>query len=237
MASIEFRANILGNLQSTLIPHTAGSGIGFYGAGFGVSVPIGSQQSKTYITNSAGTSAGAELNNTSMATVGTNVTAGTASLNGGSAIPTSGIPNYQAPLNIRFTHTESVAVQNCKLRIFDRNNIDNPASGVSTYVYEVRHPSIVQTIRGLSHRGRSSHDWLAYEPSDNEVVDMAFTNSPGVSGLNTSSSDTNVALGYTTQQGASHRSLQHDWYVALSSEPETIGSKTNYALYFSLEYL
>lgn len=236
MASIEFRANILGNTNSTLIPHTAGSGLGFYGAGFGVSVPIGSQQSKTYITDASGVTQAAELNNNAMSTVGSSVTPGSTSINGGSPISTSGVPNYQAPLNIRFTHDETVAVQNCKLRIFDRNNIDNPASGVTTYVYEVRHPSIVQTIGGLSHRGRSTHDWVEYNSVD-EVVDMAFTNSPGISGLNTSSSDTNSALGYTTQEGASHRSLQHDWYVSISSEPETVGSKTNYGLYFSLEYL
>ena len=30
---------------------------------------------------------------------------------------------------------------------------------------------------------------------------------------------------------------QHDWYVALSAEPESIGSKQDYALYFTLEYL
>jgi len=236
MASIEFRANILGDLNSTLIPHTAGSGLGFYGAGFGVSVPIGSQQSKTYITDASGVSQAAELNNNSMSTVGTSLVAGSTSINGGSAISTSSVPNYQAPLNIRFTHDESVAVQNCKLRIFDRNNIDNPASGVTTYVYEVRHPSMVQTVGGLSHRGRSTHDWVEYGPTD-EVIDMAFTNSPGVSGLNTSPSDTDTALGFVTQEGAAHRSLQHDWYVSLSSEPETIGSKTQYGLYFSLEYL
>lgn len=236
MASIEFRANILGNPTSSLIAHSAGSGIGFYGAGFGVSVPIGSQQSTTFITNASGTVQGAQLNNTSMSSIGTPSVAGSVSVNSNASIANSGLPNYLCPLNIRFTHTESVAVQNCKLRIFDRNNIDNPASGVVTYVYEARHPSTLQTVRGLSHRGITNHAWLEYEPAD-EMVDMSFTNSPGVSGLNTNSSDVNTALGYVTQEGAAHRSTQHDWYVALSSEPESIGSKTQYGLYFSLEYL
>jgi hypothetical protein len=31
--------------------------------------------------------------------------------------------------------------------------------------------------------------------------------------------------------------MRHDWYVALSAEPNTIGSKTQYGLYFTLEYL
>ena len=33
------------------------------------------------------------------------------------------LPNYLAPLNIRFTHTEAVRVQNCELKIFDRSDV------------------------------------------------------------------------------------------------------------------
>jgi hypothetical protein len=66
---------------------------------------------------------------------------------------------------------------------------------------------------------------------------MLCTDSPGMSGTNTSAQDTNISLGYTTTQGAAHSSLRHDWYLALSSEPQSIGSKTNYGLYFTVEYL
>jgi hypothetical protein len=69
------------------------------------------------------------------------------------------------------------------------------------------------------------------------MEDMIFTSSPGASGKNTNISDTNSSLNYLTQEGSLHSSARHDWYVALSSEPESIGSKTQYGLYFSVEYL
>lgn len=243
-AAIKFYANIKDNGGNSEINHSAGSGLGFYGAGFGVSVPLNSQQSTTWTTNSTGTATGVQLNNTALATTGTSVVAGTVSVDSSTAINNNNLPNYLCPLNIRFTNDDAVKVQNCKLRIFDRNNINSPASGVTTYVYEARHPSLLQTATNLSHRARNANSWVEFNPEasmaiDNgvEVSDMFFTSSPGASGLNTNTSDTDVNLGYTTRDGAAHSSTQHDWYVALSSEPETIGSKTNYGLYFSVEYL
>jgi hypothetical protein len=164
------------------------------------------------------------------------VTAGTVSINSASAVNLDKLPNYLCPLNIRFTHTEAVKVQNCKLRIFDRDNIDNHASGVVTYVYEARHPASSQVISNLSHRGRAANSWYQFDPVE-AMVDMLFTTSPGVSGTNTNSQDTSPTLAYTSNQGSLHTSIRHDWYVALSSEPITIGSKTQYGLYFTVEYL
>lgn len=242
-AAIKFYANIK-NGANTEINHTAGSGLGFYGAGFGVSVPLNAQQSTTWTTNSTGTATGVQLNNTAMDSVGSSTVAGKVSINSSTAINNNNLPNYLCPLNIRFTNDEAVRVQNCKLRIFDRNSIDNPASGVTTYVYESRHPATLQSITNLNHKARNSNSWVEFNPTatmaiDNgvEVSDMFFTASPGVSGLNTNTSDTDTNLGYLTREGAAHTSTQHDWYLALSSEPETIGSKTNYGLYFSVEYL
>lgn len=233
-AQIQFYANIVGGSE-TPINHTAGSGLGFYGTSFGISVPVGTKQQTTYVTDANGLNEGPKLNNT--AAVNTASDPGTVSLDG--AIPpinNDRIPNHLCPLNIRFTNDTDVRVQNCKLRIFDRNNINNPASGVSTYVYEARHPSLVQTVSNLSHRGRSSNSWVKYSPLT-PMQDMIFTSSPGVSGKNTNNLDTNLDLGYQTRDGALHSSSRHDWYVALSSEPESIGSKTQYGLYFSVEYL
>ena len=235
MAQITFRANIL-NGSNTVIDHTNGSGLGFYGATFGVSVPINSQQSTTYVTNAAGTTQAAQLNNTAKSTIGDGTTAGTVSVNSATAINNNNLPNYLCPLNIRFTHTEAVKVQNCKLRIFDRSDISKQASGVTTYVYESRHPASSQSVTNLSHRGRSANSWVEFNPVA-AMSDMVFTNSPGMSGLNTNSSDTDPNLGYTSQNGSTHTSTQHDWYIALSSEPEEIGNKTKYGLYFSVEYL
>ena len=237
MAEIKFYANIKDQAgDGQLINHSAGSGLGFYGNGFGISVPVGSQQTTTFVTNANGTNEGARLNNTSLVTSGTNVTAGTVSINSASAVNLDKLPNYLCPLNIRFTHTEAVKVQNCKLRIFDRDNIDNHASGVVTYVYEARHPASSQVISNLSHRGRAANSWYQFDPVE-AMVDMPFTTSPGVSGTNTNSQDTSPTLAYTSNQGSLHTSTRHDWYVALSSEPITIGSKTQYGLYFTVEYL
>lgn len=239
MAEIKFYANINGNSSSAdgeLINHAAGSGIGFYGSNFGVSVPIGTRQSTTFVTNSIGTDQGSQLNNTKMMTSGDLSTQGTVSVNGASSINLDRLPNYLCPLNIRFTHTEPVRVQNCKLRIFDRNNVSNHASGVVTYVYEARHPSSLQSVVNLSHRGRTANSWYEFDSLD-AMTDMPFTASPGVSGTNSNTQDTNNNLGYLTQEGSLHEASRHDWYLALSSEPVTVGSKTQYGLYFSLEYL
>lgn len=239
MAEITFYANINGqgvDADGQLINHSAGSGIGFYGSNFGVSVPIGTRQSTTFVTNSLGVNQGSQLNNTTMISSGDSVNIGTVSINGASAVNLDRLPNYLCPLNIRFTHTEPVRVQNCKLRIFDRNNIANHASGVVTYVYESRHPSSLQTISNLSHRARTQNSWYEFDSLD-AMTDMPFTASPGISGLNTNSQDTNPLLGYASQNGSLHESTRHDWYLALSSEPVTVGSKTQYGLYFSIEYL
>lgn len=237
MAEIKFYANIKDQSgDGELINHAAGSGLGFYGNGFGISVPVGSQQTTTFVTNANGTAEGARLNNTSLISSGTPVTAGTVSVNSASAINLDRLPNYLCPLNIRFTHSEAVKVQNCKLRVFDRNNINNHASGVVTYVYESRHPATSQSVSNLSHRGRVENSWYEFDPV-NAMTDMAFTSSPGASGKNTNSQDTSPTLGYSSNEGSLHASTRHDWYVALSSEPVTIGSKTNYGLYFTVEYL
>ncbi|NDG28556.1 hypothetical protein EB118_00435 [bacterium] len=235
MAQIEFYANIL-NGANTLINHSAGSGLGFYGSSFGVSVPVNAKQTTTYVTDANGVNQGSQLNNTSMSTLGNGATAGTVSINSNTAINNNNLPNYLCPLNVRFTHNEAVRVQNCKLRIFDRSNINNPASGVTTYVYEARHPSSLQNKTNLSHRGRNDNSWVEFDPVTS-VTDMIFTSSPGISGTNTNTSDTDTSLGYLTQNGSLHSSTRHDWYIALSSEPESIGSKTQYGLYFSVEYL
>lgn len=239
MAEITFYANIAGQPSSSdgqVINHSAGSGIGFYGSNFGVSVPIGTRQLTTFVTDSIGTSEGSQLNNTTMVSSGDQNVIGTVSVNGAGAINLDRLPNYLCPLSVRFTHTEPVRVQNCKLRIFDRNDIDNHASGVVTYVYEARHPSSLQSISNLSHRGRTPNSWYEFDSLD-AMTDMPFTSSPGASGTNTNTQDTSSALGYLSTSGSLLSSSRHDWYVALSSEPVTVGSKTQYGLYFSVEFL
>jgi len=250
MAEIKFYANLPGGNSQTLIDHTQNSGIGFYGSSFGVSVPIGQVQSTTFVTDANGVAQGVPLNNTQYANDNDNRNQAPGKViaadNGTSPLSLNNLPNYLCPLNVRFTHTESVRVQNCKLRIFDRTDINNHASGVVTYVYEARHPLVLTSAENLSHKapGRASDTWVVFDPAL-AMADMAFTNSPGTSGLNTLSTDTSLDSYYAAngisstayKLGSAHRSLRHDWYVALSSEPITIGSKTQYGLYFSVEYL
>lgn len=239
MAEIKFYGNYVASLDENLIRHDLGSGIGFYGLDFGISVPIGSQQTSTWITNSDGTVAGPRLNNTARVASGIGSSKGTVSVNGTNAINLDLLPNYLCPLNIRFTHSTPVKVQNGKLRIFARDHgISKPASGVTTWVYEARRPtsSPNEALGSLNLRGVSDFVWTEFDPSLAQT-DLPLTPSPGMSGLNTSNVDTNASLGYTSQNGISHSSSRHDWYIALSSEPESIGSKTNYALYYTVEYL
>lgn len=238
MAELKFYGNIFGNTGAgQLINHSAGSGLGFYGLDFGVSVPIDTRQKTTFITDALGTVRGQSLNNTELLTNGDAQTIGTVKINNSIERNLNRLPNYLCPLNIRFENTTPVAVQNCKLRIFDRNNINNHASGVTTYVYEVRHPATSDTVPNLSYRARTEESWIVFT-SGIAMVDMPFTSSPGVSGTNTITADAGATnLGWLTTEGIPHQSTRHDWYVAISAEPDTIGSKTQYGLYFTLEYL
>lgn len=250
MAEIKFYANVLADDSNREISHSAGSGLGFYGSSFGISVPVGSQQRTTYVTDALGTNAnGIELHNTAMATSGTLSEKGTVRVNGTDPISLDILPNYKCPLNVRFTHPTPVQVQNCKLRIFDRNDITKPASGVATWVYEARRPSPSADVNIKSLNFRANKDtslsagfrWTHFDPTIDQATDsyteMLLTSSPGPSGKNTDSGDTNTLLGYTSQSGIQLKSTRHDWYLAISSEPDSVGSKTNYGLYFTVEYI
>jgi hypothetical protein len=269
MAEIKFYANTSAsvpntdwsNYPGTEIP-VGSSGIGFYGSQFGVAVPVGGQQSKTYITDTvAGTIQGQELSNTAMYSVGGDVISGTVQdgsvlLNGSTVeMSLANLPNYQCPLNVRFVHDSAVSVQNCKLRIFNGTSLDVSANGVTTYVFEARHPRNDQTNGySLSHRAEDAGDnfvwtpFYGYDPTNEEDVDdsaglyMNLTDSPGAFGRNESRSahttaEDKTAYNISYNDGSLHESTRHDWYLALSSEPESIGSKLDYALYFTCEYL
>lgn len=249
MATITFHANNeniytegTGN-QPDLIGSSAGSGLGFFGGGFGISVPVNNYQDSTYVTNANGTASGIKCSNLKYATADTAFVQGESVANG-----ISGIPNIAAPLNIRFEHAEGVMVQNCKLRIFDREDISKHASGVVTQVYEIRHPHPVIGVDYGANQGplkfrgvTDDHEWTQFADGF-AMADYVMTPGPGPSGLNTSSSEV-LATGdgthynWISQSGESCRATRHDWYVALSASPGSIGSKTDFGLYFTLEYL
>ena len=233
MPEIKFYGNnesISPDGNPNLIEHTASSGIGFFGNGFGVSVPVGQHQESTYVTNENGTASGVKLSNTKR------MSDTTVSHNGGTPINLSQMPNYYAPLNVRFVHDEPVRVQNARTRVFDRNNINRHASGVSTSVYEARHPHGVEGAQFvLSNRGTEGHSWAQYDPEDG-MFDLNLTSSPGVSGTNSTVADQGKP-GVLSTEGASHQSTRHDWYLAVSAAPDSVGTKTDFGLYFICEYL
>ncbi len=189
-----------------------GSGLGFYGSGFGTSVPVGSYQDTTYCTDSNGTLQGPQANNVKWRHANSGEVAGSVVLD------LQKIPNYQATLNIRFTHASSVEVQNVEARIYDRSNINTGAVGVQTKMAELIHISTSQ-----ANTGSGDSAWIT--PVGSSVV-VPLAQCPGASGWWAASGTTST-----------HSDTRHDWYAALSASPTSIGSKTEFGLYVSLEYL
>ncbi len=108
--------------------------------------------------------------------------------------------------------------QNCVVQIYDRFDPNNPASGVTTKVAQIIHPTITQTNNG-------SGDTTWRTPAGSGVT-VPLAPSPGVSGLYAGNGN-----------NGSWTDTQHDWYLTISASPDTIGSKTNYGLYAYVEYL
>ena len=227
MASINFYAG------GTSINNLSGSGLGFFGGSFGQSVQLNTWQSTTFITDGNGTTHGGTANNCKYST-------DTKSFANG-VVPATGllyIPNEKATLNIRFTNDSAVRTQNAKLRIFDRVNKDHPASGVVTRVAELLHTSNSYLVEGSGDTTwyGSATDSSTPNPSTrlptgtNTVggsgVIVPLAQSPGPSGMYAGNGGSNTGQ-YT----------QHDWYVAITASPDSIGSKTQYGLYVELEYL
>lgn len=205
MASIEFYAGNNG------IVNLAGSGLGFYGDnGFGYSIAVGNYNGRTYITDSTGTAMGPETTNAKYTNI-SGVILGQV----GTPLHIRRVPNYQATLNIRFTHGTPVKVQNAKLYGYDRVNKNNAPIGVNLFGAELVHPDTSQTT---SISGSST--WTAMSGSTGVIN---FIQSPGTSGLS-------VAGQYTSD-------VRHDFYTIISASPTTVGSHESLALWFECEYL
>ncbi len=196
------------NLQ--LLP---GSGLGFYGdGGFGASVSVAAWQGRTFITSSNGSYQGAEVNNVKFLNTASGILGQT-----GSGIPLLTIPNYQSTLNPRFTHTSAIKVQNCNLYCYDRTNINNDPSGVTLMAAELIHPTITQ-----NNTGSGDSTWTSIHGSGQT---LSLAPNPGVSGQYSGNGSNSLWTDTT-----------HDWYLALSASPTSIGSKVNFGAYLSLEY-
>jgi hypothetical protein len=210
MAALQFIAG-----YQLFINDLTGSGLGFYGlGGFGTSVAVGQYQDNTYITDSTGTLQGPKTNNVKW------IDNASGQLPGAVNYALQSIPNYLSTLNVRFTNATPVKTQNGQLRIYDRVVIDNPPSGVTAKVAVNVHPWLTPTPIGSG-----STTWITAAGSGT-VVDLTTfptTISPGMSGL--------------CPSGANTTDVQHDWYFNLSAFPVTIGAKTQFALFFSCEFL
>ena len=206
MATLTF---LTGSPANFPINNLSGSGLGFYGSTFGNSVQVGAFQTTTWVTDSNGTIQGPQCNNVTW----THPSSG--SINGAASVALNKIPNYLCPLNIRFTNATAVVTQNSKLRIYDRSNINNDPSGVLCKVAQVAHDSFSQSVNG-------SGDTSWSTPTGSSVILAIAFDNPQTSG--------------GRYNGATGSDTQHDYYFALSSSPNSIGSKT-FALYFQLEYL
>ena len=204
MATLAFYAG-----EEFLINNLSGSGLGFYGGGFGYSVAVGEYQDTTFITNSTGTAEGPQVDNIKYLNTASGIVN-----SAGSGIALTAIPNYLSTLNIRFTHGSAITTQNAKFRVYDRSSINNSPSGVTCKVAELIHPDTTQT-----NNGSGDATWTTVFGSGS-IMDL--TASPGVSGV--------------SENGPSTQATQHDWYLALSASPDSIGSKL-FAGYVELEYL
>lgn len=197
------------------INNLSGSGLGFFGpGGFGTSVPVGSYSSTTFITNGNGTTQGPQINNVSY------VHPISGQVNGSTILNVLNIPNYQGTLNIHFTNSTPVTTNNGYLYIYDRVNLNNAASGVTCACLSLIHPDSSQLTTGSG-----SAYWEF--PSASSVCYLSKYNngnaySPGQSGYGVS--------GANTVDGV------HDFYVALSASPNSVGSKTLFGLYVSINY-
>ena len=316
MASISFET------QDNIL--LSGSGLGFYGSSFGASVSTTSYQDTTYVTNSDGTDDGGAARNVKFLNP-TGCYLGFAA-ESGLLIQSNGV---HATLMIHFKHTSAVKVQNVQLRIYDRDNINNPASGVITKVAEITNfnnkmysdwistagdavvsqnygygdafwwgsqwpsggmyaaadssdrPSYTNSV-GVVFRDFTDYQYNkgsgnpdqrvsgitapAYETVGGTGIIIPLVDSPGSGGrflatgiltgdikpkfiqyVNTTyqSSSLGLSTTYSTgvlgnltgSYGGTGYDEQHTWRVALSARPLSIGSKTQYGMYVSLEYL
>jgi len=320
MAIIDFQ--ILGQSDGDPSLETlSGSGLGFFGATAGSSVQIGSYQDSTYVSNGDGSVTKGQTNNIKFTADTFPSGMATTDAIGGTYGPVglSGIKTFESTLGVRFGHTTAVKTQNVQLRIYDRSNINHPASGVNTKVAEVCNWGAggtydSQGAAGVGSNAVGSGDafwwgepWPAqlvtknywtnslgtkfYNGTDDDAVvngDARLDNvtdddlSVGGSGLvvplldspgsgqrgldevtgatgmiwpkwtqyiasanqatyggnaKYSFGDGTTAGNLLLNQGGTGYHTHHTWGVALSASPLNIGSKEQYGLYVSLEYL
>jgi len=206
MATILARAG-----EGYSVDYINGTGIQFYGVGgAGYSIQVNNYNSRTFIGNAAGTVYSAEIDNCKWVSE-TGVTWGTE----GAQYLLTQLPQDKATLNISFHHDSAVDLQNVAMRAYDGTNVDNAPSGIEIKLADIVHPAI-----DYSYGGSGDSTWTNASGSVGELV---LSDSPGSSAL-------------WAWSGGTQASTWHDYYIAVSVKPTSVGSKTA-KLYFELEYL
>lgn len=197
---------------SAATPLVNGSGLGFYGSTFGSSVQVSSYQDTSFITSADGSTNIAQVYNNKFKDSASGYIAG-------STVGTGLLyfPNYQTPLNVRFTYDTGIRSENVYVYVYDRVAIANPQSGVTCKVAEIIHPSTSQTVQGSG-----STTWTTMAGTG---VPLHMANSPGASGHYAGNGSTST-----------RNDSEHDWYLAISASPDSIGAKTQFGLWVQLEY-
>jgi len=188
----------------------AGSGCSFFNSGgFSTSLPVGTYNGRTFITDSTGTQNGGEISNTQYLSPSTVILGQV-----GSGISLLSVPNYLAMLNIHFVNSSPVQTQNVTLYGYDRVNFSNQPSGILLWSAEVIHPWTNQVSNGSG-----SSVWT---PLGSGGTTMAIQGGAGTSGQHINGTSTIDSV--------------HDFYINLSASPTTVGAKL-FAVAVSLEYL
>lgn len=188
------------------------SGLGLYGAGgFGASIVPGEWNGRTFVSDPSGIYEGPEVNNCKYISP-----TGTILGQAGAGIALNCIPNYLATLNPRIVSTTPIRVQNVSIRTYDRVSANNPPSGVTVAIYQVIHPDQTQNANGSG-----GTTWTMHSPTGNSP--LSLVSSPATSGLSPS--------------GANSVDTRHDWYVAVSVSPNSVGVHTQMGLWVEYEYL
>jgi len=107
--------------------------VGFYGAGFGLSIRVGEYNEATYRTIEAGTSDGGALPNLQFAN-----TSGAFVASEIGATELLEVDNDESTLRVTLTTDSAVGTQNTKFRAYDKSDIDANPSGVTVYAAEIR---------------------------------------------------------------------------------------------------
>lgn len=198
--------------EDYVIYDSVSSGVGFFGmGGFGYSVRVGEYQDTTYITDANGTVQGAAIDNCKYV-LDTGV-----EVNRDSVVrELQDIPNDKATVHIRFVYDSSVDVQNAQFVAYDGVSVDNRPSGLNIYAFEICNT-------GAAFGGETGYGDDTWVGLSGSTSYLDLSDSPGSGGLHSGSGDTGA-------------STQHDWYIGVSSSPDSVGSKTGKFM-FSMEYL